>query len=66
VYVHPEIRAMMLRDIERELDRILDNADLRPSDQPTGAPRTEPVVLRLFWQVGKAGSRPAVRAAWVR
>ena len=64
--VHPEILEMILRDNQRELDRGLRNSHLQPAYQPTGAPPTERLILQLYWELIDSGSRPRVRAVWVR
>jgi hypothetical protein len=61
-----EIRQIMLRDYRWELDRELRNSHLKLIHRPTGALAAEPVILRLYWQLTDAGSRPRVRAGWVR
>ena len=64
--VHPEILEMILRDNQREIVRALRSTHLQPVHRPPGVPPTRPVNLRLHWQLTDAGSRPRVRAAWVR
>jgi hypothetical protein len=66
MHVHPAFREMLLRDNQRELNRRLCSSPLQPARQLNGAPRTEPMILRLSWERADDGSGSSVRAAWVR